>query len=135
MHWGVGQNVIMRESNSDVWGSVPGKSGLVMIRNFSLYQFTNPMEFALNNTQAVLVEKPGYVFQELQEFLDRKFEENGTEVNYNFQQYFLSLNLTDQKPPVDVVNLGILILKKERIFFFIFFHLIMCNPSDYQSLL
>lgn len=38
----------MTETNSDTWGVIPGKTGFMMLRNFTFYNFTNPMEVFLN---------------------------------------------------------------------------------------
>lgn len=48
LHFGVSYSVVMNEANSETWGLVPGKTGLVMLRNFTFYNFVNPMEVFLD---------------------------------------------------------------------------------------
>jgi hypothetical protein len=41
--------VVMTESNHHLWGLVPGDTGMVMFRNFTFFNFTNPLDFMLYN--------------------------------------------------------------------------------------
>jgi hypothetical protein len=50
----------MGEDNKDIWAFIPGETGLQMMRFFSFYKFTNPMDMFLRNDKPKLVLQSDY---------------------------------------------------------------------------
>ena len=55
-----------KKSNSDLWGSIPGKYNLTVIREISLFEFQNPDGVQMRGEKPVIKLTPKIPFQELQ---------------------------------------------------------------------
>ena len=41
--------MIMSPDNYNLWGKIPGESGIKLLRNFTFYEFQNPNQFLFDN--------------------------------------------------------------------------------------
>ena len=74
----------MHKGDSDSWGEVPGKYGMKVIREYSIFNVTNPNEIILGDKPR-LVEVGPFPLQEYSKFinwhyLDEDFNDLGNEV-------------------------------------------------------
>src|SRR3990167_6615302 len=57
----ISDQLIMTDSNFDVWGSVPGKYGISVIRNLTFFQIQNPDAIFTNEKLVVQHTDPIYL--------------------------------------------------------------------------
>ena len=81
----------MQESNQNLWAKIPGDSGMVIYRNFTFFNFTNPLDFVFYNKTPEFMVDGLHTYQEYQEFTDREYLDDGDQVAYNYWQYFKTL--------------------------------------------
>ena len=68
-------NLWMQKSGFSGWGELPGKLGLKVVRNFVLYNVTNPQQI-LQGATPILVELPDFPTQEHSLWFDWSYVDN-----------------------------------------------------------
>ena len=81
----------MQESNHNLWAKIPGDTDMVIYRNFTFFNFTNPLDFVFYNKTPEFMVDGIHTYQEYQEFTDREYLDEGDQVAYNYWQYFKTL--------------------------------------------
>lgn len=97
----------MTPDNEQLWGHFPGKSESIILRNFTFFALQNEEDFLLHDRKPVFTEVSGYKIQELEDFINITYLDNGNKVKakdwIRFAEWFESRNL-DEK--VSILNMG-----------------------------
>lgn len=86
---GLKSELVMKSSNVDKWGEIPGKYNLQMIRNISFFNWKNPENFKNNGEKPIFQRVESVLLQELNQISDIKADSKAAEISYN-----LTYNLT-----------------------------------------
>jgi len=54
----------LTEDNADMWSAIPGKENITILRNYSMFNFTNPDGALWLNETPEMVEFKSYLYQE-----------------------------------------------------------------------
>lgn len=83
--------VILDPANYELWGQNPGSSGVLTLRNFTFFNFTNPRGYLYRGEAPVFTEISNFAYQERSNFTDYVYSEDKSIVYYNFWLYFTVL--------------------------------------------
>jgi hypothetical protein len=72
--------VIMSSANEGLWGHFPGDSNTIITRNYTFFDLINEEEFLLFGQKPQFREVGGYKIQELEDFLNITYLEDGNKV-------------------------------------------------------
>ncbi|EAR89297.2 CD36 family protein (macronuclear) [Tetrahymena thermophila SB210] len=100
------QQVVMQQSNYDQWGQIPGDTGMVLERQFTFFNWTNAERFFIYGDKPTLNESQTVYYQEFQNFTNPQYNEDGSIVSYQFQEFFLPIKGSTGEELQTVVNLG-----------------------------
>lgn len=56
-------NIKMGNETYDIWGEMPGTTETITIRNFTMYNFTNPHQFLYQQAKPVFHEITNFVYE------------------------------------------------------------------------
>ena len=104
--------VLMKKSNYNQWGEIPGQLNATLIRNYYFFNFTNPFETVFSGAQPVFVQTQPYCYQEYQNFSDPTYLTNSADeeyiVNYNFQNWNMPCSGSNYTDEITTINVGAL---------------------------
>ncbi|KAL4496216.1 hypothetical protein ABPG72_012953 [Tetrahymena utriculariae] len=100
------EQVVMQSSNYDQWGQIPGDTGMVLERQFTFFNWTNAERFFIYGDKPTLNESQPVYYQEFQNFTNPQYNEDGSIVNFQFQEFFLPIKGSTGQELQTTVNLG-----------------------------
>lgn len=97
----------MTSDNEGLWAHFPGDTDTIIVRNFTFFKLHNEEQFLLHGEKPQFNEVGGFKIQELEDFLDITYLEDGNKVKIRdwtrFAEWYESKSL-DQK--VSLLNMG-----------------------------
>ncbi|KAL4446619.1 hypothetical protein ABPG74_005557 [Tetrahymena malaccensis] len=100
------EQVVMQSSNYDQWGQIPGDTGMVLERQFTFFNWTNAERFFIYGDKPTLNESQPVYYQEYQNFTSPQYNEDGSIVSYQFQEFFIPIKGSNGEELQTTVNLG-----------------------------
>eukprot|EP01017_Pseudomicrothorax_dubius_P048269 TRINITY_DN875_c0_g1_i1.p2 TRINITY_DN875_c0_g1~~TRINITY_DN875_c0_g1_i1.p2 ORF type:complete len:160 (+),score=39.31 TRINITY_DN875_c0_g1_i1:144-623(+) len=97
----------MTQDNVGLWGRIPGETKMFLRRDFYFFDLQNADEVLFSNATPRFIERGPFSYQEYQEFLDPKFDQDGNTVTGQMWQYYKPLSDgLDPETKVSTLSLG-----------------------------
>lgn len=81
----VNDQVMMTDKNFDLWGVIPGESGVDVVRDVYFYNFTNSRDVIFKNAKPEFHEIGPFQYYENHDFTAPEYEQDGKEVSFYFK--------------------------------------------------
>jgi len=108
-------SAVLQENNADLWGDIPGKSQVQIIRDHYFYNLLNLDDLMNDKSPAISQEVGPYRVNEFQKFINRNYTNDSNIVNYNYFRFFGPSNQTqfpldDKITTLNLVSNSLLII-------------------------
>ncbi len=85
---------LMKKDTEDLWGFIPGRSGVHIYQKFFFYDINNLENVILKNEKVTANEKGPFIAEENTNFININYTDNDEIVGFNLFRYF---NTTDEE--------------------------------------
>lgn len=101
----VEKEAILKEDTYELWGKVPGKSGVNLYKDHFFFDIENLRDVVYNNQSAIGKEMGMYRVHEFNEIHNPRFSKDNKTVEYNFWRFYRNVDDADMvKKQDDILN-------------------------------